>query len=78
MDHGAWAKAAVIYVGEVVSESSTEEVRESSSNVFVETVGGSKSARASGEKENGVLREEDICGRQARSYVMLSGDESCG
>ena len=41
-DHGAWAEAAVIYVCEVVSESSAEEVRESSPNVFVETVGGSE------------------------------------
>ena len=41
-DHGAWAKAAVIYVGEVVFESSAEEVRESSSNVLVEAVGGSE------------------------------------
>ena len=41
-DHGAWAKAAVIYVGEAVSESSAEEVRESRSNVFVEAVGGSE------------------------------------
>ena len=41
-DHGARAEAAVVYVGEVVFEGSAEEVRESGSDILIETVGGSK------------------------------------
>ena len=56
-DHGARAEAAVIYVGEVVSEGGAEEVRESGPNVLVEAIGGSeKITRLWREEEGGAPR----------------------
>ena len=77
-DHGAGAEAAVVHVGEVVSECGAEEGGKGGPNVLVETVGDPRSSRASGEKEKGMLQEEDICGRRARGYESRLGLWYCG
>ena len=77
-DHGARAKAAVVYVGEVVFEGSAEEVRESGLDIFIETVGRSEKRTCFRREGEWVAPGGGHLLPPGAQLLHVFGDESCG